>query len=102
MLPFDCPDIKVFTNEGEHILPIIEINSKRFCWGLLIEVEGSSLSCETYRYIIVYKTNIYLLKPNVVSKCSREVVKFPNLGLCYNFVVTKGIKNRYFFSNCSK
>lgn len=36
-------------------------------------------------HIIVYKTNINILKPNVVSKCSREVVKFPILSLCHNF-----------------
>lgn len=36
-------------------------------------------------HIIVYKTNINILKPNVVSKCSREVVKFPILSLCHKF-----------------
>lgn len=101
VLPFDCPDLKVFTYEGEHILPFIEINSKRFCWGLLIELKGSVITIFFYlfwlkqsiqaylvkhiHHIIVYKTNINILKPNVVSKCSREVVKFPILSLCHNF-----------------
>lgn len=30
MLPFDCPDLKVFTYEGEHILPFIEIIANAF------------------------------------------------------------------------
>lgn len=31
VLPFDFRDLKGFNYEGEHILPFIEINSKRFC-----------------------------------------------------------------------